>query len=186
MLFPQNSTMVWEILVRNKVEFCVWFKPICEGGLGLDASKYIYPLEMFAITTALKVFGPHLTGCKVILKTDNRSTRDAINKQSTHLECCMELIHELITLQIIVEAEHILGVDNVESDAISRSRIDKFLADHPTSRKHEIAITTKWWPPSWKPSKQLKYSGVTRLQRTPRSHSSYSNSHAKVKASRWN
>ena len=69
---------------------------------------------MFAITTALKVFGPHLTGCKVTLKTDNRRTRDAINKQSTHLECCMDLIRELtltcMSLQIVVEAEHILAV----------------------------------------------------------------------------
>ena len=88
-----------------------WFVPTSEGGLGLECYKTIYQLELFVITLAFKIFEPQLTGCSVILRTDNKGVAVSINAMKSDLESGMELLRDLtltcMSLQILATTVHI-------------------------------------------------------------------------------
>ena len=92
-----------------------WFMPPMQG-LGLEAHKMIFQLELLAITMAFKVFGKKLSGRVVILWLDNISVINAINNMSSDLECTMQLLREItitcMSLQILAKAVHICRVNN--------------------------------------------------------------------------
>ena len=169
-----------------------WFTPPPHG-LGLEAYKMIFQLELLAITMAFKVFGKKLSGRVVILRSDNISVVNAINNMTSDLECAMQLLREItltcMSLQILVKAVHIRGIHNSESDAISRRTLDKipaFLKENPSFQKREIELTSNWWRTSWKPSTQRKYSGKTQLMKQGPRQSNFLLTFAKARKSRWN
>ena len=138
-----------------------WFTPPST----LVASKFIYQLELFAITLALKIFGPGLGGRVVLLQSNNLAVVNSINKMSSHLDMPMQLLCELtltcMSLQIMVRATHIPGILNRESDLISRGKTLQFLEECPRSQGQMKEVTSGLWSPSWKPSMQRRSSGKT-------------------------
>ena len=145
---------------------------------GSEVNRMIYQLELFAITLAFKVFAPNLHGRVVILRSDNVAVVNSINKMSSHIKSGMELLRDLtltcMSLQVFARAVHIPGIHNRESDLISRGKLSQFLVENPRSQGLMKDLTTKWWPPSWRPSMQRRCSGRTEFQKDKQEHSGYS------------
>ena len=185
--FPHTGEWFWASWKQTN-----WFKPPPQG-LGLEAHKMIFQLELLAITMAFKVFRKKLSGCVVILRSDNISVVNAVNNMSSDLECAMQLLRGItitcMSLQILVKAVHISGVNNSESDAISRRTVGKipaFLKENPSFQKREIELTTNWWQTSWTSSSQQKSSGKTQLMKPEPKQYNSSRMSARVKRSWWN
>ena len=59
----------------------------------------------------------------------------------------MSLSIDLLLFQILVKAVHVRGVNNVNSDLISRLENKKFLQLNPAAQKTLIPLPLSLWPP---------------------------------------
>ena len=94
-----------------------------------SARPHINVLELMAVRNTLRIFAPHLRGTHVLIRTDNTTTRQCINKQgSTRSVDCNEVTRDIwmfcLRREIFLTAEYCPGVENVEADATSRNCTD--------------------------------------------------------------
>ena len=97
----------------------------------IKASKLsIAFLELFPVTLALRLWGQHLQGKRVIFWCDNEAVVAIINRQTSHCAKIMKLVRFLVLrcleLDIHFKARHVPGVDNSIADALSRFQMDRF------------------------------------------------------------
>lgn len=86
---------------------------------------HINVLELLAVKFALQAFLPHVQGRAVLVRTDNTTVLQYLNKMGgTKSPQLCQLTWELLTWciahKITLSAEHIAGVDNVLADRLSR------------------------------------------------------------------
>ena len=157
---------------------------------GLEAHRVIYQLELFTITLAFKVFGSDIQGQVVILRSDNIAVVNSINKMISHLKSAMDLLRELtltcLSLQILAKVVHIPGFHNRESDLISRDKSCQFLKENPRSRNRMKEVTTKLWPPSWRPSMLQRSLGKTEFRKASQGPFASFKKRVKGNTSHWN
>ena len=88
---------------------------------------HISILEFYPIYVLIYMFGAKIAGSKVIFHCDNEAVVVIINKQTSKDKIIMSMVRPLVlTLlqhNISLTAQHIPGVDNILSDAISRYQV---------------------------------------------------------------
>jgi hypothetical protein len=81
------------------------------------------------------IFGQRLRDKSVIFETDNMSVVHIINSQSSSVPAIMQLMRHFalscLHYNIVFKAIHKRGIDNMDSDLLSRSQIQGFLARNP-------------------------------------------------------
>ena len=84
-------------------------------------------LELFPLVTSIHIWGPTLANKCVLFMSDNKAVVDVINIQTAKDQGVMMLLRQLVTLamkhNIIFQARHIPGRQNVIADHLSRLQI---------------------------------------------------------------
>lgn len=90
------------------------------------ANEHINVKETMAVIIAIQLWAPLLQNSRVIIHTDNTTTRAHINKGACHNPQLMVHLRELFWLSALYNFElvckHIPGTENIYADAISRLR----------------------------------------------------------------
>lgn len=86
--------------------------------------------ELYPIVLALEIWGPHLKNKCITLYSDNFAVVYIINKQSCKDTHIMKLVRRLVLscmqYNILIQAKHIPGKENILSDLLSRLQVQKF------------------------------------------------------------
>ena len=106
-----------------------------------DSDIHISFLELYPVLVLLTMFGHKIQNANILFHSDNEGVVSVLNKQSSKDPLLMSLIRPLVLtligFNINLKLEHIPGLENVLSDAISRFQITpRLLAEHamhPTS-----------------------------------------------------
>ena len=90
-------------------------------------SAHINFLELMAVFLALQHFEPLITGCHVLVRTDNTTTKFYINKQGGLRSRPLHDLAEKITLWCdtrlkSIRASHVPGIENRGADLLSRGQ----------------------------------------------------------------
>lgn len=95
-----------------------------------DFTKDITVLELFPIYIALYMWGFDLRNKKINFRSDNMSVCHIINKMTSKSELVMTILRKLtlkcLECNIVVRAEHIRGINNSITDALSRFQMTRF------------------------------------------------------------
>lgn len=87
-------------------------------------------LELYPITLAVEIWGPHLKNQFINFYTDNMSLVSIINKQTSKNPFLMSLVRRLVLSclrnNINFRSFHIMGSKNILADALSRQEMQKF------------------------------------------------------------
>ena len=115
----------------------------------LEQGMHINRLELLAATLAVKTFLKDRTGTSVLLQLDNQTAVAYINNMGGTVspkltDLAKDLWMWALSKDIILTAEHIPGVVNVEADAESRSMKDR--TDWKLHPKLFQEINQKWGP----------------------------------------
>ena len=101
-------------------------------------------LELYPIVIALECWGPVLENKRLLILTDNQALVSVINKQTSKNLTVMILIRRLVRSclkhNVLVLADHLSGVQNFLSDALSRLQVSRFLSQCPTAAAEPIRI----------------------------------------------
>ena len=85
---------------------------------------HINVLELKTVEVAMKIWGPHLRGKHIIVRSDNSATVSALNKGSSRSEEMLSIVQNLFWLSVEFDfkltSKHIPGRLNFLSDYISR------------------------------------------------------------------
>ena len=115
--------------------FCCYFQgQWCQGTFPKqgfkDQQMSINWHELYAVTMALALWGPHLKGKCLLLHCNNASVVHIMAKASTHSKTMMALVQTftLLSMQhnIHMHIQHIAGVNNKIADALSHFEMDRF------------------------------------------------------------
>ena len=92
-------------------------------------NHHINVLELMAVQNTLHTLASHLHHTHILIRTDNTTTKQCINKQgSTRSDDCNNVARDIwlfcIPRAIHLTAEYCPGVDNVEADTASRNFTD--------------------------------------------------------------
>ena len=86
--------------------------------------------ELYAVTMALALWGPHLKGKCLLLHCNNASVVHIMAKASTHSKTMMALVQTftLLSMQhnIPIHIQHIAGVNNKLADTLSHFEMARF------------------------------------------------------------
>ena len=108
------------------------------------SSKSISFLELYPIVISLVIWSSQLISKRIILHTDNQALVSIINKSTSKNSDIMVLIRLLVMtcmkFGIQVFAEHIPGKNNVLTDSLSRSQLNKFRQMAPWADQHPTQI----------------------------------------------
>ena len=109
----------WSLGLWSQTElFCNDFKP------------NIALLELYAITVALEIWAPSLSGKTITLHSDNSATVCILNKKKANIPAAMSLLCHLtktcLNFQIMVRVAHIPGACNINADLLSRGIYKSF------------------------------------------------------------
>ena len=90
-------------------------------------TKHINYLELMAVLLALKRFEPLVSGCHVLIRTDNTATMYYINKQGGLVSPTLDALARELTLWCdsrleSIRASHVAGRQNSGADLLSRGR----------------------------------------------------------------
>ncbi len=95
-------------------------------------------------------------GGTILLRSDNQGVCYSINNQSSNLTAVMDLIRELTLLsmqfQVMVKALHIRRWKNLQSDQLSRFKMEAFQRDFLEADSIPTPLLKTHWPPTWQPS----------------------------------
>ena len=119
-------------------------------------------LELYAIVIAVETWAPKIAGKSVVLRTDNTATVSFINRMRGDIPAVMTLLRHLaltcLSFQILVKAVHVKGVNNIDSNLISRLETQKFLDCNPSANRTPVELPSSLWPPTWTWSQMQHYS----------------------------
>jgi hypothetical protein len=108
-------------------------------------TKSINFLEAWTTVDMVSTFREQWKGKKVVLRCDNQSWCFAHTNSKTRCEYLLALLlvitHMTTIYDIHLIIEHIRGVDNVDSDDLSRLHIQEFLERHPNA---QLVKLKKW------------------------------------------
>lgn len=106
--------------------------------------------ELFPIVLALEIWGTILKNKCIILHSDNYAVVHIINKQSCKDSVVMKLVRRLVLTcmqhNILIQAKHIPGKDNVLPDLLSRLQVKQFrllapqMDDQPTKIPEQLLL----------------------------------------------
>ena len=108
-------------------------------------------LELFAVCAGILTWEFELRNIRMCVHCDNMAVVHMINSLSSSCKHCMYLIRLLVLngLQFNrrIIAQHIFGIDNEMSDALSRGQLDHFRHMAPPGMKsYPEKISDKCWP----------------------------------------
>ena len=128
---------------------------------------HIAAKEMVPVVVAMAVWGHEWYSSTVEVLSDNMSVVCALTAGMTKDPLMMQLLRCLhfftAHFQIVVEAHHIAGVDNIAADALSRNKLDVFFSCSPQAVPSTSPIPQSlldmllhsqpdWTAPSWRNS----------------------------------
>jgi len=91
--------------------------------------------ELFPIFLALELWSLQLQNKCIVFHTDNEAVMHIINKQTSKDKTLMSLVRRLVIqclhFNILFQAQHIQGLNNVLADHLSRQQISQFLQKCP-------------------------------------------------------
>ena len=104
--------------------------------------------ELYAVTMALALWGPHLKGKHLVLHCNNASVVHIMAKASTHSKTMMALVYmfTLLSMQhnIHIHIQHITGVNNKIADALSCFKMDRFQQLCPHAEVEPLTKVNIW------------------------------------------
>jgi len=123
-----------------------WF----QGKWPKSCVKYsIAWMEFFPIVVAVVLWGNTLRGKRVVLRTDNQSVVDIINKQTSRCPSIMKLVRffvlQCMKCNLAFCARHIPGKNNKVADALSRFQMERFREEAPGAELRETRIPQFLW-----------------------------------------
>lgn len=93
-------------------------------------SYNIAVLEFYPIVLAIHLWGSEIRNRSVVCHTDNMSIMHVINNQTSKNPMLMNLLRRLVLkclrLNVVLLAQHIPGLSNIQADLLSRLQIQKF------------------------------------------------------------
>ena len=126
-----------------------------------DFRPNIALLELLAIVAAVETWAHHLSGKRIILRSDNAATVVFLNKMRVDIPAAMLLLRKVsktcLKFQIWLRADHIRGKNNIDCDLISRDRLDLFFKQNPTVAREKITLPQSIWPPTWTKRQMMTY-----------------------------
>ena len=116
-MYSDASNTGWGAVLGDQTAFGHWSST--------EASLHINELELLAVLFGLQSFLPRLRGHSVLLRVDNTVAVAYLNHQGgTHSRRLSEVAQAVWDLALdngmMLEAQHIPGLENVEADAASR------------------------------------------------------------------
>lgn len=123
--------------------FCgrYWFS---EQWNGTSSSHHINIKELFPIVLAIELWGASMLNKCILFHCDNLSVVHIINKQTSKDRVLMRLVRRLVVMclryNIMFQAEHIAGLENVYADQLSRLQIIEFLRVFPFQDQKRVHI----------------------------------------------
>ena len=104
--------------------------------------------ELYAVTMALALWGPQLTGKHLLLHCDNASVVHIMTKASLHSKTIMVLVCTFTLLamchNIHIKIQHIAGANNEVADALSHFDMDRFRWLCPGAAPQSLTPITIW------------------------------------------
>ena len=89
-----------------------------------DKSVHINELECMALVITLKVWGPLLGGCKILMFCDNTTTISVVNKGRAHNEFSQKCLREIVYLASLhsfqIKVQYVPSEENRVADYLSR------------------------------------------------------------------
>ena len=118
-----------------------------------DFTPNIALLELYAIVVAVEIWAPCLAAKMITLRSDSMATVHMIQKRKAEIPAAMQLLRHLtktcMLFQIYVQARHLPGTSNTQSDQLSRGRLQQFFRENPQMERVPQPLPTTLWPPSW-------------------------------------
>ena len=134
----------WGIIYKNEWAQACWDQEFLKN----DPS--IMLLKLFAIVMCVIIWGKELENQHVILQSDSESAVNAANAQFSLCDLCMTLICflvlECLHYNIDLKCQHICGVNNLVSDALSHCQFQRFRKLVPDTLQEPQQISSKIWP----------------------------------------
>ena len=134
------STIGYGVVFGNRWLQGLW-EPEC---LGLN----IAVLEFYPILLALLIWAEELRDKSILLRSDNMAVVCVINNNTTKDKTIMILVRKLVLLclkyNILVKSKHIPGKQNVISDLLSRSQVERAKLKAPYMDREATPVPQKW------------------------------------------
>ena len=112
-------------------------------------TRDITVLELFPIVAALFIWGDCLRNKKLNFRCDNMSVCHILNKMTSKSELVMVLMRNLtlkcLHKNIVVKAEHVSGLNNAITDALSRFQMDRFRRLAPAADREPSKVPIQLW-----------------------------------------
>ena len=100
--------------------------------------------ELFPVYLACQVWGPLLSDKRIILWCDNISVTHILHTKSNKVTKIMDLVRNItlqtLTYNFTLNAQHVPGLDNSVSDALSRFQMQRFRQLAPQATEQPTAI----------------------------------------------
>ena len=129
-----------------------WLSQCCNGFIQ-ECDPSIEYLELFALVTAVNLWGHKFSNKRVIIFCDNLSVVQMVNNSAAKCKNCMILIR-LLTLNSLkfnfrIFVRHVKGIYNTCTDLLSRNKIDRFfqVTRGKNIDKFPTTVPEKIWPP---------------------------------------
>ena len=94
----------------------------------LDYDLDINSLELLTVVIAMKLWGPYLHGCRIVILCDNMTSVSVLNSGRTRNDFLCSCLREVTFLCAVneaqIRAQHISSLDNRLSDLLSRCHTD--------------------------------------------------------------
>ena len=104
--------------------------------------------ELYAVTMALALWGPQLTGKCLLFHCNNASVVHIMAKASSCSKTMMVLVHTFTLLamhhNVHIKIQHIAGANNEVADALSRFDMDRFRQLCPGAAPQSLPPITIW------------------------------------------
>ncbi|XP_052214344.1 uncharacterized protein LOC127833226 [Dreissena polymorpha] len=106
-------------------------------------------LELFPIVVAIFTWGKELQLKKICFRSDNMAVCHIINKMTSKSDLIMVLLRNLtlkcLQMNIVVKAEHVPGVKNSITDALSRFQMQRFWTLVPNAHQSPSIMEPQLW-----------------------------------------
>jgi len=106
-------------------------------------------MEFFPILVAVVLWGEELKGRRIVLRSDNQSAVNIINKQTSRCPSIMKLVRffvlQCLKCNLAFTARHIPGKHNIIADALSRFQMDRFRKAAPAAQSQATEVPHFVW-----------------------------------------
>ena len=105
--------------------------------------------EMFAILTAVTIWGGKLKNKQILIYCDNETAVSIINSGTCKSSKMMIIVRKIFFVcaehNISIFSEHIPGYSNELADSLSRLQVERFTHLHPTASATPVVVPTTIW-----------------------------------------